>query len=286
MQKKILNTTVYASLILLSIVFLYPIFNMFVISLFTETDISAFPPRWLPSNPQWNNYLDALSFSGSIDGLPALIVYLKNTLIVILGCGIGVIVSASMCAYGFSKIKFPGREILFFLILTTMMIPGVVTMIPLFVVYKNFHWLNTLYPLWVPAFFGGGALTIFLLRQFMRTIPDTICESARIDGAGHFKIYSQIILPNCIPILIVVLINTITGVWNDFMGPLIYINQQSKWTLALGVANILQTNEYGVASKAPIMMAACVLMSILPLILFYVGQKFFIENVTMTGIKG
>lgn len=277
---------IYTTLIAISAIMIYPIFDMVVLGLLTEQQSSQIPRLWIPSDPQWGNYIKALHFPGEYNGIPLMLIYFKNTLFVILGIIFGGVFSSTMCAYGFSKIKFPGREPLFFIVLATMMIPTTITMIPLFIVFKQLHWLNSLLPLWVPAWFGGGATSIFLLRQFMKGIPDTLLQSAKIDGAGHSRIYFQIILPNCIPILIVIIISYITTAWNDLFTPLMYINQKHKWTLAIGVANILQTGEYGAATaKQNLMMAACTLMSIFPIALFVSGQKYFIENVIISGIK-
>lgn len=282
-----LKVIVYVILIIISAIMIYPIFDMIVLSLMTEQELSAIPRAWVPSSPQWSNYIKALNFPGEYNGIPLMLVYFKNTLLVILGIIFGGVLSSSMCAYGFSKIKFPGREPLFFIVLATMMIPTTITMIPLFVVFKQLHWINTLLPLWVPAWFGGGAISIFLLRQFMKGIPNSLLQSASIDGAGHFRIFFQIVLPNCIPIITVIVINYITAAWNDFFTPLIYINEKQKWTLAIGVANILQTGEYGAnATKQNFMMAACAMMTVFPLALFLGGQKYFIENVVISGIKG
>lgn len=275
-KSKLQVFTIYTILIVISAIMVYPIFDMIVLSLLTEQQLSQIPRLWLPTDPQWSNYIKALHFPGVYNGIPLMLIYFRNTLLIILGIVFGGVFSSTMCAYGFSKIKFPGREPLFFIVLATMMIPTTITMIPLFIVYKKLRWLNSLLPLWVPAWFGGGATSIFLLRQFMKGIPDTLLHSAKIDGAGHSRIYFQIILPNCIPILIVIIIGYVTTAWNDFFTPLLYINEKHKWTLAIGVANILQTGEYGAAmTKQNLMMAACTLMSIFPIVLFLSGQKYF-----------
>ena len=287
MKYKKSNIIVYIVLVFVSAIMIYPVFDMIVLSLLTEKELSSIPRLWLPSTPHWSNYIKALHFPGDYNGMPLMLLYFKNTLLIIFGIIFGGVLSASMCAYGFSKIKFPGRDQLFFIVLATLMIPTSITMIPLFIVFKQLHWINTLLPLWVPAWFGGGATSIFLLRQFMKGIPDTFLQSASIDGAGHIRIFFQIILPNCIPIIMVIVISYITTAWNDFFTPLIYINVKHKWTLAIGIANILQTGEYGdVMTKQNFMMAACTLMTVFPIALFCSGQKYFIENVVISGIKG
>jgi len=270
---------------LLAIVFLFPLYSMISKSLMTLTEIRALPPRLLPEVLQFKNYIGVFPYEGSYHNVPYFLIYLKNTLSVVVLQTVGLLFSASLCAFGFSKIKFPGRNTLFFLVLSTMMIPGAVTMIPLYSIFNKLDWINKLYPLWVPMWFGGGAFAIFLVKQYMRTIPDALLESAKMDGAGYWRQYTQIILPNCKPVLTVLAIQSFLGAWNDLMGPLLYLNEKSKWTLALGINNMAQ-GSMGQVEGLSYILAACAMMTIVPMLVFMFGQKFFIESIVMTGVKG
>ena len=223
---------------------------------------------------------------GNPTSMPYMVVYLLNSIYVVVGNVAGTVLSSTLCSYGFAKIKFKFREPIFFAVLATMMIPGSVTMLSMFTVYKNLGMMNTRLPLWLPVWFGGGAVNIFLLRQFMRGLPNDILESASIDGAGHLRKLFQIVVPNCVPILIYIAMQSAMGTWNDFFTPLLYVNEKEKWTLALGVASIIQTNDSGLVTKKHLLMAACTIMTVFPLGLFIGGQKYFIENVAITGVKG
>lgn len=282
--------TVYAVLSLLTVIFIYPFFNMIMLSLMSYEEILQFPPHWIPETLQWENFKNIWSAFG-FDQMGKSFVpkFLGNTLFVMVLKTVGLVLSCTLCAYGFSKIKFPGSNILFFMILATMMIPGSVTMIPLFTLYKNFGWLDTLTPLWFPVWFGGGAMNIFMLRQFMKTIPNSLLESARMDGAGHLRCYWSIVMPNIKPMIFMLILDSITGAWGDYFQPMIYINSKEMWTVALAVRNMVSSTDVagGVGSGAlNVQMATCVIMSLVPLITFAIGQKNYVENVTLTGIKG
>lgn len=282
---------VYTVLSLLTVVFVYPFFNMIMLSLMSYQELQLFPPHWIPESPQWSNFKNIWSAFGYTEtGASYVPLFLKNTLFIMVMKTAGMILSCTLCAYGFAKIKFPGREIIFFGILATMMIPGSVTMIPLFTLYKNFRWLDTLNPMWIPVWFGGGAMNIFLLRQFIKsTIPDTLLESARLDGAGHLRCYWDIVMPNLKPMIFMLVLESVNSAWGDFFQPMIYINTKEKWTVALAVRNMVSSTDVagGVGSGAlNVQMATCVIMSLVPLITFAAGQKNYVENVTLTGIKG
>lgn len=285
------KVTVYIVLSLLTLVFIYPFFNMIMLSLMSYQELQLYPPHWLPEMPQFDNFKNIISaFGYDMYGDPYVWQFLLNTGFVMVMKTLGLILSCTLCAYGFAKINFPGRNIIFFAILATLMIPGSVTQIPLFTLYKNFNWLDTLNPLWVPVWFGGGAMNIFLMRQFMRGIPNTLSESAQLDGAGHLRIWWSIIMPNCKPMIFKLFLDSITAAWGDYFQPMIYINTKEIWTVALAVRNMVSSTDVagGVGSGAlNVQMATCVIMSLLPLITFAAGQKNFIENVTLTGgIKG
>ena len=232
------------------------------------------PPHWIPKSLHWSNY------SKVFDRMPFL-TYLKNSVFISVVSIIGVVFSSSIVAYAFSNLQWPGRDKLFIFILATMMLPMQVTMIPLFVLFKNLHWLNTFKPLTVPAFFGGGAFNIFLLRQFFMTIPKDLLDSARIDGCSEFKIYWKIVLPLAKPALATVAILTFMFTWNDFIGPLIYLSDKMKGTLALGLGMFVGQH----VTEWSLLMAASVLMMLPMILIFFFFQKYFIQGFTMSGLK-
>jgi multiple sugar transport system permease protein len=241
----------------------------------TSAQIFELPPKWIPNPPIWKNYKEALSI------LPFGKFYLNSIRIVVLVVT-GTVLTSSLCAYSFSRIRWKGRNFLFALILSSMMLPFAVTLIPTFVMWNFFGVKNNIIPLVVPAWLGGGAFYIFLLRQFCMSIPYDIDESATIDGANHFQIYEKIILPCIKPALIVVGLFSFLNTWNDFLGPLVYLNDEEKYTLALGLQ--LFTGMYK-AEWHLLMAASCVVL--LPVVVvFFIGQRYFIEGITMTGIKG
>ena len=194
---------------------------------------------------------------------------------------VGQVFSCSIVAYAFSRLNWPGREVLFAVLLATMMLPAQVTMIPVFMIFEKLGWYNTLRALWAPSFLGS-AFYIFLLRQFMKSIPDELEDAAKIDGCSYFGIYWRIILPLVKPALAAVCIFTFMGTWNDFMGPLIYINDQRLYPLALGLFDFraLHATDFGM------LMAASTLMTLPVIALFFLAQRYFIQGVTLTGIKG
>ena len=293
MKDKVIKIVVYAFLVLLSLAFLFPLYLMVEMSLFTSNDVFEIPRRLFPSALTFSNYVECFTIAGYVPdewgnptSMPYMVVYLLNSIYVVVGNVAGTVLSSTLCSYGFAKIKFKFREPIFFAVLATMMIPGSVTMLSMFTVYKNLGMMNTRLPLWLPVWFGGGAVNIFLLRQFMRGLPNDILESTSIDGAGHLRKLFQIVVPNCVPILIYIAMQSAMGIWNDFFTPLLYVNEKEKWTLALGVASIIQTNDSGLVTKKHLLMAACTIMTVFPLGLFIGGQKYFIENVAITGVKG
>ena len=293
MKDKVIKIVVYAFLVLLSLAFLFPLYLMVEMSLFTSNDVFEIPRRLFPSALTFSNYVECFTIAGYVPdewgnptSMPYMVVYLLNSIYVVVGNVAGTVLSSTLCSYGFAKIKFKFREPIFFAVLATMMIPGSVTMLSMFTVYKNLGMMNTRLPLWLPVWFGGGAVNIFLLRQFMRGLPNDILESASIDGAGHLRKLFQIVVPNCVPILIYIAMQSAMGTWNDFFTPLLYVNEKEKWPLALGVASIIQTNDSGLVTKKHLLMAACTIMTVFPLGLFIGGQKYFIENVAITGVKG
>lgn len=243
-----------------------------------KPDGEIYMKNFFPSIPAFGNFKKALT---SIDFTR----YLWNTVKILVPNMIGIIISSSLVAYGFSRFNFKGKRIWFLILLATMMLPGQVTMIPQFLIYRQLGWVNTSLPLIIPAFFGGlgGAFYIFLLRQYMSGIPKDFDEAARIDGASSMRIFTKVILPMCKPVLTAVCIFNFMGVWNDFNGPLIYLYDSKKFTLALGLSFFkgLYT------SKWNLLMAATLVVMLPILILFFIAQDYIIDGISISsGTKG
>jgi len=262
----------YGVLTVLALTMLAPFLWMLLASfkpLVEVEQLNPFPTQWKPIN-----YIDVfreIPFAR----------YYFNSVFVTAWTVLGQILSCSFIAYAFARLRWPGRDFYFVLLLGTMMLPPQVTMIPVFLIMKHIGWFNTLYPLWVPAFFGS-AFYIFLLRQFMKTIPDDLEDAAKIDGCGYLGIYAKIILPLVKPALAAIGIFTFMGTWNDFMGPLIYINDQRLYPLSLGLFMFQTTH----GAHFGMMMAASMLMTLPVIALFFFAQRYFIQGVTLTGMKG
>jgi multiple sugar transport system permease protein len=274
---------VWIILVLLAIMWIVPFLWMLSTSLKTIQDLSGF--RWIPQPIAWENYRDAFSF-GMWDR------WLANTVIITVISTIGMVLSSSMVAYSFARLRWPGREVMFRLVLATMMLPGVVTLIPQFILFAKLPafgfqdsrvWVNTFLPLTVPAF-TAGAFNVFLLRQFMRGIPNELSEAAKIDGANEARIFWSIILPLTKPALAAIAIFSFQGAWQDFMGPLIYLQSEHLYTLQLGLRQFEAAA--GGQPHWPHLMAASLAVMLPVLLLFLMFQRYFIEGVTLTGLKG
>jgi len=265
----------YTALIIGSLFSILPLYWMIRSSLLSSAQIFRMPPIWFPAIPKWENYTKALTI------LPFNRYFINSFTIVVLVV-LGTIITSSLCAYGLSRIAWKGRSLVFTLIISSMMLPAAVTLIPTFLVWNKLGITNSYIPLIVPAWFGGGAFYIFLLRQFYMSIPKELDEAAYMDGATHLDIYSRIIVPITRPSMIVVGLFSFLNTWNDFLAPLVYINDEKKYTLALGLQ--LFSGMYK-AEWHLLMAASCVVL--LPvIIMFFVGQKYFIEGIALTGIKG
>ncbi len=265
---------VYGLLIGLSIVFIFPFLWLIGTSLKPENEALTFPPTLIPNVWDFANYKDVFTIVNFGQ-------YYMNSIIVTVGTVLGTVLSSTLVAYGFARIKGKGRDVWFVLLLATMMLPPQVTMIPVYMIFAKLGWTNTFLPLIVPAFFGN-AYFIFLLRQFFRTIPKELEESAYLDGCSTLGIFWRIVLPLSAPAIITVALLSFMWTWNDFLGPLIYLNDDAKYTLALG---ILQFKGALLIEWGP-MMAASVLIILPLIIMFFVGQRYFIEGIATTGGKG
>ena len=266
----------YLVLILVGLCFFVPFLWLIITSLKPLGQVFTIPLTWIPHPVLWSNYPKALTHPG----FPFLRL-IQNSLFYAVFSTIGVTIASAMAAYAFARIPFRGRNLLFAITLGTMMIPGVVTMIPTYLIFRWLGWTGSYKPLIIPSY-GGAAFFIFMLRQFMMTLPWDLSDAARVDGASEARILLRIMLPLMKPALLVVVIFNFMGCWNDFMGPLIYLNNARLYPLSLGLFAFLTRSE---RSWNLLMAAAMVITSPIVLI-FFLAQRQFIEGITMTGIKG
>ncbi len=269
----------YTLLVLFAIILIFP--YVFMVSKSLMTPEEAISPKTVlfPASPQWVNYAEILKDSGY--GMAFV-----HTLEVILFNSIAVPLSATFVAFGFARFKFFGKNFLFMFMLSTMMLPAVVTQISLYVLYSKINWLNTLLPLTIPNVTGGGAIYIFLARSFIQSLPKDIDDAAKIDGAGPIRRYAAITLPLLKPVIIYIVINVFNAAWGDYYGPLIWkLDESFPDTLAYKVFYLITSGAVG-NDKTNIRMAAGVIMSVVPAVLFFIFQKQLIEGVAMDGLKG
>lgn len=266
--KKILS---YVLMTVIGIILIIPLLWMVFTSLKPMEEIVRYPPTFFPEKIVWENYLDTIA------AFPFWR-YARNTLFITVLVAIGNVLSNSFIAYGFAKLDFPGKKLMFALVLSTMMIPGFVTMIPQYVLFSKIGWVGTYLPLIVPSFFGN-AFNIFLMRQFYLSINNELIEAAEIDGANHLYIWSHLMLPLTKPALITIAINSFNAAWNDFLGPLLYIQDQEKYTLQIG----LQVFQNQATTQWNYLMAGATLVLIPTILLFFFAQRYFIEGMDLTG---
>lgn len=265
----------------LAVLFLAPFYWMVSTSLKDPRYIYLFPPQWIPDPVRLDNYVKALTRMPF--GL-----YAWNTIKITALALIGHLLSASMVAYGFARLRFPGRDLLFILLLTTIMLPTQVTLIPTFLIYRGLGWVDTINPLFVPDWLGGAPFTVFLLRQFITTIPHDLDDAAKIDGCSFFGIYWRIILPLIKPALATVAIFVFLLNWNDFYYAVIYLNSRDNWTLSLGLNFLRRAGGLGAPSfvEMEIVMAASVVIMLPCLIVFFLAQRVFVQGIVFSGLKG
>ncbi len=273
-QRIIGAVATYATLTICAVVFLIPFFWQITSALKTPAQIFAYPIKWIPPTPQWKNFYDVWT------ALPFHLFY-KNSIIITSLVIFGRLTVCTVVAFGFAKKEFFGKNVLFILLLATMMIPYHVTMIPLFAIYRILGWINTIAPLVVPAFFARNAFSVFLMRQFLLTIPNELEESAVLDGAGSLTVFTRIYLPLSKPALISVAIFAFMFTWNDFIQPLIYLNSKSMYTLTLGLR--LFQEEYEI--EWHLFMAASIQVILPCLVVFFFTQRYFVEGIALTGMK-
>lgn len=260
-------------LVIMAVLFLIPFVWLVSMSLKPNSQVFATSIIWLPHPVMWSNYAGALS------QFPFLR-YFTNTMIICTFVVIGSTASSAFVAYGFARVEWPGREVLFVVVLATLILPVQVTLIPQFLLFRGLGWVNTYLPLIVPTFFGN-AFFIFLFRQFYLGLPSELSDAARIDGCNDLRIFAQIILPLSRPVLATAAIFSFIGAWSDFLGPLIYLNDANKYTLSIGVQQVI-----GQAPNWTQLMAIGVLMTLPILILFFFVQRTFIAGISFSGIKG
>lgn len=269
----------YLFTIVLALIFLFPFAWTVSSSLKTAVEVEAYPPAFIPHVIQWGNYYEAwtsIQFG----------TFFKNSLIVTGLSLIGATASSFVVAYGFARFRFPMRNAIFALCLSTMILPPEVTIIPLFIVFKQIHWLDTLKPLIVPSFFGGGAFNIFLLRQFLTTMPFELDEAAMIDGASRFDILLRVLLPNAKPALATVAVFTFIFHWNDFFAPLIFLNSRDNFTIPLGLYSLKTYVGDPGEPKDHLLMAGSVIATLPVILLFFSAQRYFVQGIVTSGLKG
>ncbi len=264
-----------AILIIGAIIFSIPFIWLMSTALKSREQLFKWPPVWIPNPIMWENFPNAWNYA-TFD------VYLVNTLIITITAMIGTVLSSSLVGFGFARLRFPGREFLFLCVVATLMLPYVVTLIPVYILFAKLGWVNTFLPLIVPSFFGGGAFNIFLMRQFFRTIPKELEDAARIDGAATWHIWWIIFLPLSRPAVATVAIFSFMHHWNDFLAPLIYLNDQKKYTLAIGLQQFLSEH----TAEWDLLMAASAMMTLPLVVVFFFAQRYFIQGIVMTGLKG
>lgn len=275
---------VYILLIAGAIASMIPFFWTVVSSGKTINELYYYPPTFWPENPQFvENYTEiwqVVPFGR----------WLINTTYVTAMALLGTVVSATIVAYGFSRFRFPGRDTFFFVTLSTLMLPVEVTLIPTYLLFQKFGWIDTFYPLFVPAWFGGGAFNIFLMRQFMMGIPFDLDEAAKMDGASSWRVLWQILVPLCKPAIATLATLGFIANWNNFLGPLIFLNTEAKYTVAVGLRYFQSTVAGGSAvvsrPQDHLLMGAALMVALPCLILFFIGQKYFVQGIVTTGIKG
>lgn len=271
----------YLIAILSSILFMLPFVWTVFSSLKSPSELYMFPPRWLPETARFENYAEVFAISPFGR-------WLWNSVVVAGLATFGSVFSAAITGYSFARFRYPGRDLIFILTLSTLMLPSEVTLIPLYLLFNKLKWLDTYLPLIVPAYFGGGAFLIFMMRQFFMTIPMDLDEAARIDGAGYLRIFWQILLPLSGPVLATAAVITFIADWNAFLFPYIILNDKLKFTIGIGI-KYFQTIASNIDSMEPrenLLMAASLMMTTPIIVLFFTAQRYFVRGIVMSGIKG
>lgn len=276
-RRVVRSIVLYAILIGVSAIFLLPLIWMVSTSVKTNDETYVWPPVFIPSVIKLSNYPEAWSYPNT-----QFVQWTANTLFITFFVMLGTLLSSTLVAFGFARIRFPGRNFWFIFTIATIMLPPQVTLIPLYIFFFRINWLDTFNPLIIPHWFGGGALNIFLLRQFFMGIPAELEDAAYIDGASKLQILWRIFIPLSMPAILTVAIFTFQAVWNDFYSPLIFLRSIEKFTLALGMNQF--RGLYG-TTQIQYMMAIAFLMTIPMIIVFFVAQRYFIRGIVLTGVN-
>ncbi len=266
---------VYCTLVACSLVVMMPFFWMITTSLKAPGTEFTFPIEWLPDPPRWRNYRDGWTV------MPFNQWAFNSTRITALAI-IGSICSSAIVGFGFGRIRFPGRDVLFVLVLATMMLPYPSVIVPLFLLFKQIGWIDTILPITVPTFFGANAFFIFLLRQFFKTLPLDLDDAARVDGCNTFQVFLRISVPLIRPALGIIFVFSFMHNWNDFLGPLIFLSDNDKYTLALGLRFF--QGQYRV--EWALLMAVSLIILLPNIVLFFLAQKYYIQGIVVSGVKG
>ena len=274
MGKRVRSALPFLVALLVTAAFVLPLYWMVIGSLKESVEFFQRPPTWYPHRPRFENYLDAIT------RIPFMS-YLKNSLYYAVGSALGACLSSAIVAYGFAKLKWKGRDVAVSVVMLTMFLPYQVTMIPTFLVFRAAGLVDSLWPLILPAFFGN-AFFIFLMRQFIRTLPDELLDAARMDGCSEFGVFLRVVIPLVRPALVVVFLNQFLNAWKDFLGPLIYITDDSKWPLSLALQQFQSAQD----SEVNLILACATVFTIPLLVIFLFTQRYFIEGVTFSGLKG
>jgi multiple sugar transport system permease protein len=275
----IVALSVYVGLIALSLLMAFPLLYAVSTSLKSSDELRQMPPSLIPQVLSWGNYVRVYALQ------PLAARWVLNTLIVVFFSLPGSVATATLVAYGFARFEFPGRNFWFIVLLSTMMLPSEVTLIPSYLLFHSLGWINTFLPLTVPAWFGGGAFSIFFIRQFFMTLPRELDDAARIDGANTFQILWHVLAPLASPVIMTLVIFGFLSTWNDFFGPLIYLNSRELYTLALGLNEYRTMPETTAAPNDNLLMAGVVYMTIPCIALFVFGQRYFVRGLVMSGLK-
>ncbi|MCA9911991.1 MAG: carbohydrate ABC transporter permease [Anaerolineae bacterium] len=241
----------------------------------TQNQIFTYPPQWIPDPFQPENYVNALTYK-------PFHLYFRNTMIIVVSNVLAVVFTSSFVAYGFARIRFPGRNLWFGIVIATLFLPQAILIVPNFLIFSRLGWIDTFLPLTVPLFFVGGAFNIFLLRQFFRTIPEDLADAARLDGCSEFGVYWRVMLPLAKPALITVAIFAFLNAWNDLLGPITYLRSPDNFTIAMGLASFTSQQDI----SWDLQLAASTAMTIPVIVLFFFAQRYFIQGIVMTGLKG
>lgn len=280
-QRAIGRGILYLIAITSSTIFMFPFIWTILSSLKRGAELFRFPPTWFPESPQFQNYprvFEIVPWS----------TWMWNSTLVATVSTFGAVLTAALVGYSFARFRYPGRNLLFLVTLSTMMLPVEVTLIPLYLMFAKIGWMDSYKPLMVPSFFGGGAFLIFLMRQFFMSIPIDLDEAARIDGAGYLRIFWQILMPLSVPVTATAAVLTFMAEWNSFLYPFIFLNTKTKYTLAIGI-RYFQEVAAATTDTEPrqhLLMAASVMMTMPIILMFFLAQRYLVQGIVMSGIKG